>query len=161
MQQATLYVPAQLNAKDIERFLQDNHDAIVALKTRQENLFKETSQQYACNSGMTKDEACLFLSQRLFFLAGTSRKKVTKVIIRNQRARWGSCSTNGHISLNIKLMRLPEELRDYVILHELTHLEHPNHGPHFWQAMVKSMPRALEIGKIVSYIHPSALKEFL
>jgi len=55
-----------------------------------------------------------------------------KVFIRNQRTRWGSCSHKNNISLNMKLVRLPDELMDYVILHELVHTRFKNHSNDFW-----------------------------
>ena len=55
-----------------------------------------------------------------------------KVTIRNQKTRWGSCSRNNNISLNVKLVLLPEDLVDYVILHELVHTRIPNHSDGFW-----------------------------
>ncbi len=60
-----------------------------------------------------------------------------RVSFRNQRTRWGSCSTNNDISLNIKLALLPEDLIDYVILHELVHTRVKNHAPGFWEEMGK------------------------
>jgi predicted metal-dependent hydrolase len=60
-----------------------------------------------------------------------------KVSIRNQRTRWGSCSGNNNISLNIKLAALPPELYDYVILHELVHTRVHNHSRKFWRELDK------------------------
>lgn len=54
-----------------------------------------------------------------------------KVFIKNNRSNWGSCSSKGNINLNMHLVNLPEELRDFVIIHELCHLVHPNHGAQF------------------------------
>ncbi|MCJ7604752.1 MAG: M48 family metallopeptidase, partial [Dehalococcoidales bacterium] len=72
------------------------------------------------------------LAQRLAGLAEQHGYSYGKVIIRNQKTRWGSCSHRNTISLNIKLALLPDELRDYVMLHELVHTGIRNHGPGFW-----------------------------
>ena len=58
-----------------------------------------------------------------------------RVFIRNQKTRWGSCSNKNNINLNIKVSRLPEELMDYVILHELVHTQIKDHSNNFWAAM--------------------------
>ena len=55
-----------------------------------------------------------------------------RVTFRRQKTRWGSCSTKNNINLNINLAALPEHLQDYVLLHELTHTKHKNHGRQFW-----------------------------
>lgn len=54
-----------------------------------------------------------------------------RLTIKHNTSNWGSCSTKGNINLNLNLMRVPEPLQDYVMLHELTHLHHPDHGPAF------------------------------
>ena len=54
-----------------------------------------------------------------------------RLTIKHTTSNWGSCSTRGNINLNLNLMRVPEPLQDYVLLHELTHLHHPDHGPAF------------------------------
>lgn len=54
-----------------------------------------------------------------------------QVTLKNNKTNWGSCSTKKNINLNIRLMLVPEYLRDYIIIHELCHLRHPNHGPKF------------------------------
>jgi len=69
---------------------------------------------------------------RLRRLADRHGFTFNRVFIRQQRTRWGSCSHRNNISLNARLARLPDDLSDYVILHELTHTRQPNHGPAFW-----------------------------
>ena len=76
-------------------------------------------------------EARAWLVPRLDRLAAEHGFSYNKVFIKNNVSNWGSCSSKGNINLNMQLMRLPEELRDYVILHELCHLEQLNHGPEF------------------------------
>ena len=76
-------------------------------------------------------EAKAWLVPRLATLATEHGFSYNKVFIKNNVSNWGSCSTKGNINLNMQRMRLPEELRDYVILHELCHLKQLNHGPEF------------------------------
>ena len=54
-----------------------------------------------------------------------------RVTIKHNTSNWGSCSLKGNINLNLNLMRVPVPLQDYILLHELTHLRHPDHGPAF------------------------------
>lgn len=76
-------------------------------------------------------EAKAWLVPRLEELASRHGFTYNRVFIKNNVSNWGSCSTKGNINLNMQLMRLPEELRDYVILHELCHLKELNHGAGF------------------------------
>ena len=64
----------------------------------------------------------------------------TKVTIRDQRTRWGSCSTSGTLSFNWRLVIGPVEALDYVVVHELIHLRHHNHSRNFWDALTEAMP---------------------
>jgi predicted metal-dependent hydrolase len=72
------------------------------------------------------------LVQRLDELAKRHGFKYNRVCIRNQKTRWGSCSPKNNINLNVKLVRLPERLMDYLILHELVHTRVKNHSKKFY-----------------------------
>jgi predicted metal-dependent hydrolase len=63
-----------------------------------------------------------------------------RVFVRNQKTRWGSCSSKNNISLNAKLVKLPEELMDYIILHELVHTRVKNHGKKFYAELGRLVP---------------------
>jgi predicted metal-dependent hydrolase len=82
-----------------------------------------------------RKEAKAYLPVRTKFLAEKYGFKFFGVCVKNLRSRWGSCSTVNNINLNIHMMRLPDHLVDYVILHELIHTVHKNHGKQFWQAL--------------------------
>ena len=70
----------------------------------------------------------------------TEGRPPTRVLVRNQRQRWGSCSPDGTLRFNWRLVMLDPTLLDYVVVHELTHLEVPNHGPGFWRAVARLLP---------------------
>ena len=78
------------------------------------------------------------LPKRLQELAELNGFTYNKVFIKNNVSNWGSCSVKGNINLNLRLVTLPEELRDYVMLHELCHLKEMNHGPRF-HALLESV----------------------
>jgi hypothetical protein len=80
------------------------------------------------------------LPGRLYELANQHGCLVTAVSIRSQKTRWGSCGRNGHISLNWRLMLMPEWVRDYVLVHELMHLRRMDHSPKFWRHVEAACP---------------------
>jgi len=67
--------------------------------------------------------------------------------VKQLKRRWGSCDSHRNITLNLYLMELPWEFIDYVLLHELTHTVHMNHGPHFWELLTTLEPRARDLSK--------------
>lgn len=73
-----------------------------------------------------------YLPYRLDYYAKLYGYKYDKCRLSHANTRWGSCSSRKTISLNIGLMKVPEQLRDYVILHELAHLNHMDHSKAFW-----------------------------
>jgi len=73
-------------------------------------------------------------------LARLIGKWPTSVKIRNQERRWGSCSKNGEIRFNWKIIMVPSSVIDYVITHELCHLIYPHHSAHFWQKVQSIIP---------------------
>ncbi|MFC1921207.1 M48 family metallopeptidase [Chloroflexota bacterium] len=91
---------------------------------------------------LDKAEARRKLTGRLDYLAEKHGFSYNRVFIRNQRTRWGSCSHNNNISLNMKLLHLPEELMDYVILHELVHTRIMNHSRAFWAELDNYVPNS-------------------
>ena len=84
---------------------------------------------------VNKGSANIYLLGRLEEMAKEHGFRYNKATVRNQKTRWGSCSAKNNISLNMQLMNLPEELIDYVILHELVHTKVKNHSKTFWATL--------------------------
>jgi predicted metal-dependent hydrolase len=80
------------------------------------------------------------LPARCVELAREHGVEIARVQVRDQRSRWGACSPKRVITLNWRLIQMPSSVTDYVILHELTHLKHPNHSRRFWQAVERICP---------------------
>jgi predicted metal-dependent hydrolase len=93
-------------------------------------------------SNIDKLKAQKTLMTKLHVLAKKHRFTYSKVSVRNQKTRWGSCSNKNTISLNMKLVALPEELIDYVILHELVHTRIHDHNWRFWAELSKHVEDA-------------------
>lgn len=97
-----------------------------------------------------RKEAQRLLPVRLAELARRHSFEFNKVTIRNNRRNWGSCSSRNTISLNLQMMKLPVELIDYILLHELVHTKIKNHGPKFWEKLNEvTNDRARELAKEV------------
>ncbi len=100
-------------------------------------------------------EARKKLVSRLNELSEQHGFSYNKVFVRNQKTRWGSCSAKNNISLNMKLVRLPDEMIEYVLLHELVHTRIKNHSNEFWTELnrllgdAKKMDRRLNEYKIM------------
>ena len=83
---------------------------------------------------------CVALGNRTWELSALTGVEVKHVTVRDQRSRWGSCSANGTISLNWRLVQTPESVRDYIIYHELMHLREMNHSARFWARVEEVCP---------------------
>ncbi|MBI3048812.1 MAG: M48 family metallopeptidase [Acidobacteria bacterium] len=87
-----------------------------------------------------REEAGAVLAARLRELAADHGLPVSRVSIRDQRTRWGSCGRDGHICLNWRLMLMPAWVRDYVMIHELLHLRHLDHSRAYWRLVAGACP---------------------
>lgn len=81
-----------------------------------------------------------YLPARVSELAANHGFRFGRVRVKNQKTRWGSCSSKGNINLNLRLMMAPERAIDYVITHELCHLQVLNHSPAFWALVERCFP---------------------
>ena len=92
-----------------------------------------------------KEEARALVHARLSFWKNVHPFVHGQVRIKNHRAAWGSCSSKKNLNFNWRLVALPPELADYVVLHELCHTVHMNHSGDFWALLASFMPQALAL----------------
>ncbi len=90
--------------------------------------------------GWYREQSQALFAARLVPIAEALEVSYSRISVRAQRTRWGSCSTRGSISLNWRLALLPSRLVDYVLAHELAHLKEMNHSPAFWALVSRVVP---------------------
>ena len=90
--------------------------------------------------GLLSERALERIRQRLQYYAPIIGVTPGRVTIREQKTRWGSCSSKGNLNFNWKLIMAPPQVLDYVVIHELCHLIEFNHSPRFWRLVEAQMP---------------------
>jgi predicted metal-dependent hydrolase len=112
-------------------------------------LFKRKSLRTRKKRITPKEEsmkAKALVHERLAFFNQHYGYSINKIAIRNQKTRWGSCSSKGNLNFNYKIIYLPPEAQDYLIVHELVHLKEFNHSKRFWDLVLETIPNCKEIG---------------
>lgn len=100
-----------------------------------------------CYDRFYRKQAIEHLTERAGQLANATGLRPSELRFRKMRRRWGSCSSSSMITLNTRLMLLPEHLIDHVIIHELAHLRHLDHSRAFYDEMKKHQPEYRELQK--------------
>jgi len=125
-------VPVGLSFKKAEKVVKSKVEWIKKHKEKMSLAELEHENILRNSVEIDRAEAKSKLKKRLTHLAKKNGFSYNRVFIKNQSTRWGSCSRKNNINLNVKLVRLPDELIDYVILHELVHTKIKNHSKDFW-----------------------------
>ena len=86
------------------------------------------------------DKAVEYIPKRVEYFAPKVGVQYGRITIRNQKSRWGSCSSKGNLNFNCMLMKTPEHIQDYVVVHELCHRREMNHSPRFWKLVGEVIP---------------------
>lgn len=94
-----------------------------------------------------KEQARRFVLERLSYFNEFYNFAFERVAIRDQRTRWGSCSNKNNLNFNYRIVHLPKEHADYLIVHELCHLKHLNHSRDFWNLVAETIPDYRRISK--------------
>ena len=146
----TVRVPMYAPQSDIERILREKEGWIQKHieKIREQEANKKEIQgesvesEYLTNEEIKKlaDKALQHIPKRVSYFAKQIGVTYGKITIRNQKTRWGSCSSKGNLNFNCLLMLTPPEVIDYVVVHELCHRKEMNHSEAFWAEVEKVIP---------------------
>ena len=146
----TVRAPIYAPQRDIERILREKEGWIqkhIEKIREQEAKKKETQgesveREYLTNEEIKKlaDKALQHIPKRVSYYAKQIGVTYEKITIRNQKTRWGSCSSKGNLNFNCLLMLTPPEVIDYVVVHELCHRKEMNHSEAFWAEVEKILP---------------------
>lgn len=141
----TVRAPLRMPEYAIREFIEEREEWIekhlAKMRERQEKLQPEPQEMLTVEEirALAK-EAADYIPGRVSFYARKIGVRYGRITIRNQRSRWGSCSSRGNLNFNCLLMLTPPEVIDYVVVHELCHRLEMNHSQAFWAEVERVLP---------------------
>lgn len=135
--------------KEKEGWIQKHIEKIREQEAKRKEMYgekgeygKSAEREYLSNEEIHKlaEKALEYIPKRVSYFAKQIGVTYGKITIRNQKTRWGSCSSKGNLNFNCLLMLTPPEVIDYVVVHELCHREEMNHSGAFWAEIEKVIP---------------------
>ena len=152
----TVRAPIYASQREIERILKEKEgwiqkhiEKIREQEAKRKEMYgekgeygKSAEREYLSNEEIHKlaEKALEYIPKRVSYFAKQIGVTYGKITIRNQKTRWGSCSSKGNLNFNCLLMLTPSEVIDYVVVHELCHRKEMNHSGAFWAEVEKLIP---------------------
>ena len=148
----TVRAPYSASEKDIEEILKKKEAwisrHIEKIKKTKERFEAEPTEKLTREKVIAlAEEALKVIPERVEYFAKVIGVTYGKITVRNQKTRWGSCSSKGNLNFNCLLMLAPPEVLDYVVVHELCHRKQMNHSKAFWLEVEKVLPNYKEVSK--------------
>ena len=150
-------VPNRVSIKYAENFVKEREtwlkESIEKMKEKiakhpVSSIPKGTKADYLKN----KKEALIIVEKLLLHFNKIYNLNWKKVTIKNTSTRWGSCSKRGNLNFNYRIVYLPTALAEYLVVHEICHLQEMNHSQKFWNLVGKTIPKYKELRKELKYI---------
>jgi predicted metal-dependent hydrolase len=142
----TVTIPRYASQSVAEKFIIDKSEWILDKVTYFKSLPQPTiGKDDKVTFAKQKENARRFAYEKVEAYNQLYNFKYNKIAIRNQKTRWGSCSKQGNLNFNYKIVLLPSHLADYIIVHELCHLGELNHSERFWNLVAKTIPNHKEL----------------
>jgi len=135
---AVLTVPARLPERELRRIVEEHRDWLARERARQVPRLRLDPRVSEAEARRAARELVAMIAEEEAPALGVA---YVRIQVRDQRTRWGSCSSRGTLSFNWRLVLAPLEVLDYVVVHELCHLREPNHSRAFWSLVESRRPR--------------------
>lgn len=135
--------PARMPESEIQRFVSEKTGWIEKSlnKVRKKQAEAKTREKLSADDiEKLAQQALLVIPPKVKYYAQRLGVTYGAITIRNQKTRWGSCSGKGNLNFNCLLMLTPEEIQDYVVVHELCHRKEMNHSERFWKEVERILP---------------------
>jgi hypothetical protein len=149
--EAVARIPEALSDAELKEFLEKHRSWIIEKVTMMQEREKSADTTGATPiHQLTQTEMQAIkekIAERVYYYGEIMGVTWGRITIRNQKTRWGSCSSKGNLNFNYQLYYLPDELLDYVVVHELAHRRHMNHSAEFWKEVERYFPAYKECRK--------------
>ena len=138
--------PEKIPQNEIIKFVEEKQNWIkkhlVQMYFKAEEMKKQKKEPALTNADIEKlcQKALSVIPDKVKYYAEIMGVTYGRITIRNQKTRWGSCSSKGNLNFNCLLMLMPDKVLDYVVVHELCHLKQMNHSKKFWKEVERYMP---------------------
>ena len=139
----TIRAPKRASNSDINKFIKDNEQWIIKHLEKYDQKRKEyEGVEKLTNEEITSlaDKAMKYIPERVKYYAPLVGVTYGRITIRNQKTRWGSCSSKGNLNFNCLLMLTPPEVIDSIVVHELCHRKEMNHSKQFYEEVLRVFP---------------------
>ena len=141
----TVRAPEYASTNDIDRILRKKEPWIRKHKEQireRKALYESEETAYLTNAEIQElaDKALDYIPKRVEYFSKLIGVNYGRITIRSQKTRWGSCSGEGNLNFNWRLIFAPAGVLDYVVVHELAHRKEMNHSPRFWKVVEDTMP---------------------